>query len=799
MALGINTNIASLNVQKNLNKTQNALNTAIARLSSGLRINSAKDDAAGLSISDRMTSQINGLNQAVSNANDGISLAQTAEGALDEVTSNLQRMRELAVQASSSTNTDEDLESMQAEFSQLSAEISRISSTTTFNNQNILDGSFSGQIQVGANAGQTISISIGSAQAKDLGGDIFTGNLTLGSSYAGLTKGELTINGYDIGAVADSSSDGQDLADAINAQSGLTGVTAAMDDNGKVVLTGQEAFAVASTNDQLTASSGSATNTLVISDSGITGNGKLTIGGEDIGVTTGMSASEVARAINKAEVGVTASVDSNGNVALMGTDADSVKVESTAAGVVAAGSYQNTLTLGTVAAGTLKIGSANTEITLTAGMTASAMVSAINEKTSTTGVTATVSGANVVLNADSAEEVEAFANTATGVTVGGAYTTTLDVGGTLGAGKLKINSTTIEVTAGMTADQLVNEINKKTADTGAFASVNSSGDIVLNGDDAASVTVKSTSSNLTVTDTYKNSLTLGTAADGTLVIGGHSIAVTSTDTTATIADKINNSEIGVVAAAGNGDQIVLSGASSAAVTLNTASGGVTASAAGALTLTGTDGTITSAGTLTIGSTDVVLAAGDDAAAVVSKITAATAASVSASVGSNGNTVNVRGATGFTMTGTVTGMTIGTIGAGAATATDDASKTLSGLRVDTGLVGTGSASDAQTTLADISITSEADAATAISVLDAAISDVDNIRGTLGAVENRLDSTVSNLENVSENISAAKSSITDADYAAETANMTKQQILQQAGVAMLSQANQLPQTVLSLLQG
>ena len=173
MSLTINTNVASLNAQRNLGQSQGALNTALQRLSSGMRINSAKDDAAGLAISDRMTSQIRGLNQAVRNANDGISLAQTAEGALQETTNLLQRMRELAVQSSNGTNTDQDRESLDAEFSQLVEEIDRIARDTEFNDQKLLDGTFSAgaggmTFQVGAQAGQTISVSVAGATASAL-------------------------------------------------------------------------------------------------------------------------------------------------------------------------------------------------------------------------------------------------------------------------------------------------------------------------------------------------------------------------------------------------------------------------------------------------------------------------------------------------------------------------------------------------------------------------------------------------------------------------------------------------------
>ncbi len=177
MALTINTNVASLNAQRNLGTSQSALNKSMQRLSSGLRINSAKDDAAGLAISDRMTSQIRGLNQASRNANDGISLAQTAEGALQESTNILQRIRELAVQSANDTNSASDRSSLNDEVSQLVAELDRISETTSFNGKELLDGTMdNATFQVGANAGsnQTISFAIESARSDDLGADNLT-------------------------------------------------------------------------------------------------------------------------------------------------------------------------------------------------------------------------------------------------------------------------------------------------------------------------------------------------------------------------------------------------------------------------------------------------------------------------------------------------------------------------------------------------------------------------------------------------------------------------------------------------
>lgn len=224
MAQVINTNIASLNAQRNLNKSQGMLNTSLQRLSSGMRINSAKDDAAGLAISERFTAQIKGLNQAVRNSNDGISLAQTAEGALGEVTNNLQRMRELAVQSANATNSSSDRVAMQAEVTQLMAEVDRVAGQTNFNGVKLLDGTFSSQtFQVGANVGETINVSsIVNATKQGLGIDDSAATRTDGTAVTtALTAGDLTVNGTDVGAVG---KDAKLIAAAITATS--TSVTA---------------------------------------------------------------------------------------------------------------------------------------------------------------------------------------------------------------------------------------------------------------------------------------------------------------------------------------------------------------------------------------------------------------------------------------------------------------------------------------------------------------------------------------------------------------------------------------------
>ena len=192
MGLYINTNLSSLNAQRQLTSTSNSLGRSFERLSSGLRINSAKDDAAGLSITNRFTAQIRGLNQAVRNSNDGISLAQTAEGALNETTNILQRMRELSVQAANDTNSDSDRASLQAEVAQLKDELNRISETTNFNGNKILSGDFLARdFQVGANVGETLTVSINAAGTKDLARQVRTDQLQV--SQDALTAGSCLL------------------------------------------------------------------------------------------------------------------------------------------------------------------------------------------------------------------------------------------------------------------------------------------------------------------------------------------------------------------------------------------------------------------------------------------------------------------------------------------------------------------------------------------------------------------------------------------------------------------------------
>ncbi|KLD73073.1 flagellin [Xanthomonas hyacinthi] len=242
MAQVINTNVMSLNAQRNLNSTSASMATTIQRLSSGLRINSAKDDAAGLAISERFTTQIRGLDVASRNANDGISLAQTAEGSMVEIGNNLQRIRELSVQSANATNSATDREALNSEVKQLTAEIDRVANQTSFNGTKLLDGSFSGALfQVGADAGQTIGInSIVDANVDSLGKAGFaatqTGSAALasGTATASGSFSGMSVNGVSIASVAVAVGDvdadvSKKIAAAINDKLDQTGVYASID------------------------------------------------------------------------------------------------------------------------------------------------------------------------------------------------------------------------------------------------------------------------------------------------------------------------------------------------------------------------------------------------------------------------------------------------------------------------------------------------------------------------------------------------------------------------------------------
>ena len=313
MALTVNTNVSSLNAQRNLTKSGEGLATSMERLASGMRINSAKDDAAGLQISNRLTSQINGLAVAQRNANDGISMAQTAEGAMQESTNILQRMRELSLQSANGSNSDSDRTALQKELTALKNELTRISDTTSFGGQQLLDGSFGAKdFQVGANANETISFSLRSTAADEIGVNKFdlvsnTANASFGRATAAaagtagannVAVSTVTLNGV---SNATSAASAKINAETINLKSAEHGVTASA--STALTLSGLSAVGTVSFNLNSTAVSAN--------------------------VTTGSDLSDLRDAINEktSSTGVTASIDENSELKLVDSDGDDIVLE----------------------------------------------------------------------------------------------------------------------------------------------------------------------------------------------------------------------------------------------------------------------------------------------------------------------------------------------------------------------------------------------------------------------------------------------------------------------------------------
>ncbi|MDO8369242.1 MAG: flagellin [Candidatus Nitrotoga sp.] len=609
----INTNIASLNAQRNLNSSQSALQTSLQRLSSGLRINSAKDDAAGMAISDRMTSQVRGLNQAARNANDGVSLAQTAEGGLNGIGESLQRIRELAIQSANSTNSASDRASLNAEAQSLLAEISRVSSTTQFNGLNLLDGSFtSSQFQVGANANQTISVSIGGASTSQIGAYQQTGTAVTSTAFTGANF-TITPNG-----------------------------------------------STTATTIGVSAATGSAGNNLVTADSA--------------------AAKAVAINAKTADTGVSATA----------TNSVVGGVPTARSGLASGALIINGVSIGAVASSTSAVTQGGNAAT------------AINAQTSLHGVTAVANASTgaLTLTASDGRNIEITSLPATAA----------------GAQAIQ-NATGLDASAG--ANAALHEVNTLTfgagnLDTGAPALA--TGDTFTLGG-----------------RTYELS-TSGTVTAGNVAV---TVAAAATPTVSILA---------------------LQTAINAEYTAGRTS--VVASGASATNLTLTDDKF--------GSANIAYSETSAGTASVVITTAGTAAADGTGVTTRG-TLTLSSGTGFTVAG-----------------------------AEAAYGGLNTTSAALTTLATTNISSLAGANSAIAVLDGALSQVNTMRAGLGAVQNRFSATVSSLQTSSENITAARSRIMDADFASETAQLTRNQILQQAGTAMLAQANQLPNNVLSLLR-
>ena len=666
----INTNIMSLNAQRQLNKSQLTSNEAMERLSSGLRINSAKDDAAGLAIATGMQSQITGINQAVRNSNDGISMAQTAEGAMDEMTNILQRMRELSVQSSNDTNSSSNRASIQKEVDQLYEELDRISSVTQFNGINILDGSGgSTTLQIGANSGETLSFAIDPVTTTDLNlnavsglGDLNSGRVsgnsgvstveTVDSATGEITKsaaepvdGEVAINGIDINAPASGSAD--DIAAAINEQQGLTGVSAT-------------AYNV------------------VEGTPGIDGktDGSVTIdvgGSGPVSIDATSSTQELIDTINRDVGGVTAELSSDGGLMLSNDTGKSIAVTGGAQIGLNDDSYEGYTALSSSDGEAIEVGMGSAE---------------------------TASAAQV-------QDMGFNISTGSDVVTGGG----VDGNPITGNDGIEINGVELGAVSGTSAADKAFAINEISAQTGVIASAETKAEYSLNVGNMAS------------------------EGAGGFSINGAAIDVAGVTSVDEVVSNINASGIQGVVASTNDEtgKLVLTSQSGSDIAIDTAGAAVF-------------DVDTSGGVVTRG--DITLT-GENGRDVTINSTASSQAAQEAAFDKLG---------------------------------------LTDMGGNSGAVGKG-----------LSVGSAANASNSIDRIDDALGKITDSRANLGAIQNRLGSTISNLENVSQNLSAAKSRIFDADFAAETSKMSKAQILQQAGTSMLSQANASTQNVMSLLQG
>ena len=699
----INTNINAMYAQDSTAMVSRSLSTTMERLSTGSRINSAADDAAGLAISTRMTAQSNGLNVAIRNANDGISLLQTSDGAAGEVTTILQRMRELAVQSANGVNNTTDRKSMDAEVQQLKTEIDRVATTTQFNNMNLLDGSFTNKtLQIGDNAGQTMNVNIASLQTKDLGmagasfgsQTLVSGRVALGSAIA---AGNIQINDQNVGAISANADIGQ-VATAINQN--VDNVTAT-------------AF-----NDVVAQQTGN----------GVTTNGQIQITVQNLGGSTKSTTYSINASANMQQLvdninsqaggQVTASINTDGKLELSNTTGAAITVRDTSSSVT--GSYDTASgfaagTTGTQFNGFLKLDSSNgSPIRLSPG----------NLGASTPGTTANLNAIGFQqVTSEYSKGLNAY--TVTGVAFTSAATTA-----SWGQSDLNINGVQIynQNIASNSFQGKLDMINNYSAQTGVVANAQFDKTVSVN---------------------PATSLAAGTTIkfNGTTVF---SAGTAGMYTAASIAASINtNSTLTGITAEVDGNNIHLSGSNVQQLTISAlASPGATSNLSN-LSFPGTWAG-TSYGAISLKSV-------------------------------NNSPISIQTKDGSTAEQAVTGFLDENVGA----ADFDVNKPTLG-------VGSGS------TLTGLNVLTSAAASAAITTIDNALDKVNTVRSNLGAMENRLNDTVDNLSNIVTNTDAAQSRIMDTDYASETSALAKEQIISQAATAMLAQANQQPQLVLSLLK-
>ncbi|MDE1463516.1 flagellin [Spartinivicinus poritis] len=719
----INTNIPSLNAQRNLNTSQADSAVALQRLSSGLRINSAKDDAAGLAISTRFDAQIRGLNVAIRNANDGVSLSQTAEGALGAMKENLLRIRDLSLQSANATNSGQDREALNAEVQQLKKEIQRVSEQTAFNGTLLLDGTFTEvTFQIGANEGENVTFSIDGARVDELGASQSVGVSARGTNSS-IAQGDLLINGISI----PSSKTTADTASIAN----------------------KSASAIAK-------------------------------------IATINSKSD--------ETGVTAEVLTN---TVEGTS----QVVATTAGDI----FLNGVTI-----------ALSTNMNLSADANREASVSAINARSAETGVVAVNTGADqsgIILEAADGRNITLVYDNAGGDNVTPAAT-----------GLPAIGNNNMGIFADITALTAMN-LSDGTA-AGGFTLISRDG------------------SPIKIEQGPDGQLNQNVGlAEGTYAGTGaflSSLAAIDSDTTTTVKDNappLLNGDIvinDVPVPAGNPLDDTASNmnkpgsAITKAAAINKVSErtGVTATPnpnlvnGSAMTPAAKTGTITINGVITTGITTTTDAE-ESRITVVNAINAIAGQTgvMAIDTGSNTGGVQLLAEDGrnitisyTTLTPAVTGLVDTDPGGAEPQATYESSLRLSsaspivlttnnanGLTNHGLQAGTfGGASSGQF-IKDVDVSTVEGALKALDAVDNALQSINIQRANLGAIQNRFESTVSNQAIAAENLSAANSRIKDADFAAETAELSRTQVLQQAGISILAQANAQPQQVLQLLQG
>lgn len=739
MALSVNTNLASLNTQRTLSISSGKLGTAMERLSSGLRINSAKDDAAGLGISARMTSQIRGLDQAVRNANDGISLAQTAEGAMGEMSNILQRMRELSIQSANGSNSATDRASLNGEVNQLKQELSRIANNTTFNGKRLLDGTLrSEQFQVGAQANETISMSIGDGRATGLGNHAVNTSVNTSTTTNGIQanngleaaskRGFILSDGSVIGKVQ--------TAGTTNGYTATTFTTTAADGTTDTYLTTANDSAktiAAGINSNLTGASATAYNMVTVAVSGTadaTDVDDITISDGTNTVTYSVATSGTAtNAALVTAINADSAFTGAGGFARLNATSGNVEIINTEGRDIRVALAKGTTTSGSTAVTVQGLGdSSATSVTNATTRTAGGQISLyLNQGTSV------AASATTIFTAAPTAVAVGLADASGG---NGVAAQTLSVAGAQGTSSVAVN-------ANDSAYTIATAVNQYSSTTGVSATARTVA--TLSGLSAAgTITFGLQGSNGTATTISANITGTGNLVDLVTAING------KTGDTG-ITAKLNNSG-GVELTQAEGHDIKITNFThSAAVNNGSSSAPTQVAVEQSITVTGGEGQ------------SVKLYDGGNRDGADSTVV--------------GGQVSFTGSAAYNVSSSIAG-TVGSVFSGAASSANASS--LSSVNS-----------------VDISTTTGAN--DAIAVIDGAIDQINSIRSDLGAIQNRFLSAISNMQATSENISAARSRVMDADFASETAALSKGQVMQQAGMAMLSQANALPQQVLSLLRG